>query len=70
MNVITKTVKRIVPVVPDTFFYTSLGVRMRNPINKKGEWIGWTAEEVAEHLQSVRNYTTIHLPEKLSPNEK
>jgi hypothetical protein len=38
------------------FFITSRGVKMRNPIDKNGLWIGWTVEETANHL------STIHLP--------
>ena len=35
------------------FFITSRGVKMRNPIDRNGLWIGWTAEEVANHLGSI-----------------
>jgi uncharacterized protein YfaP (DUF2135 family) len=35
---------------------TPLGVTMRNPIDVDGKWIGWTSEEVANHLQSVSNH--------------
>jgi len=38
------------------FFITSRGVKMRNPIDKNGLWIGWTAEETVNHLASI------HLP--------
>lgn len=41
---------------PKDFFITTRGVKMRNPINKNGLWIGWTAEETANHLASI------HLP--------
>jgi len=44
------------PKVYKEFFITSRGVKMRNPIDKNGLWIGWTAEETANHL------ATIHLP--------
>jgi hypothetical protein len=44
------------PKVYKEFFITSRGVKMRNPIDKNGLWIGWTAEETANHL------STIHLP--------
>jgi hypothetical protein len=36
------------------YFITSRGVKMRNPIDKNGLWIGWTAEETASHLASIR----------------
>jgi hypothetical protein len=49
--------KPFVPLVYVPYQTTSLGVRIRNPINRKGEWIGWTTEEVAAHLQAVRNYS-------------
>jgi hypothetical protein len=52
-NVFRRCVKIIVPDVYNTHLVTSVGVRMRNPINEKGEWIGWTNEEVAEHLSSL-----------------
>lgn len=38
------------------FFITSRGVKMRNPIDRNGLWIGWTAEETINHLASI------HLP--------
>jgi hypothetical protein len=38
------------------FFITSRDIKMRNPIDKNGLWIGWTAEETVNHL------STIHLP--------
>lgn len=36
------------------YFITSVGVKMRNPIDKNGLWIGWTAEETANHLASIK----------------
>ena len=53
-NVFRKCFKIIIPDVPNTNLVTSFGVRMRNPINEKGEWIGWTDEEVVNHLSSLR----------------
>lgn len=53
-NVFRRCVKIIIPDVSNTHLVTSFGVRMRNPINDKGEWIGWTDEEVTEHLSSLR----------------
>jgi hypothetical protein len=38
------------------FSITSRGVKMRNPIDRNGLWIGWTTEETANHLASI------HLP--------
>lgn len=54
LDVVKRYIKSFVPVVRNSHLVTSAGVRMRNPINEKGEWIGWTAEEVAEHLSSLR----------------
>jgi hypothetical protein len=42
---------------------TSAGVKMRNPYNEKGEWIGWTDEEVATHFSSIEKYKSI-IPHK------
>ncbi len=53
-NVFRRCVKIIIPDVSNTHLVTSFGVRMRNPINEKGEWIGWTDGEVTEHLSSLR----------------
>jgi hypothetical protein len=44
------------PKVYKESFITTRGVKMRNPIDKNGLWIGWTAEETANHLASI------HLP--------
>ena len=55
------------PVIYNPYQTTSLGVRIRNPINEKGEWIGWTAEEVAAHLQAVRSHSNT-LPPPPKPN--
>jgi hypothetical protein len=41
------------------FLITSLGVKMRNPFTTDGLWRGWTDEEVANHLQSVRSYIKV-----------
>ena len=59
-DVIKRSIKSIVPILSDTHMVTSLGVRMRKPIDKNGLWIGWTGEEVAEHLSAVRKYTIPH----------
>ena len=40
---------------------TTLGVKMRNPMDINGKWIGWTKEEVQKHLDSVK---------RLSPDKK
>lgn len=53
LDVIKRYIKSFVPVLRNSHLVTSAGVRMRNPINERGEWIGWTAEEVAEHLSSL-----------------
>jgi len=53
---ITKLFKSTVLILSDTHLVTSLGVRMRNPIQKNGRWIGWTENEVAAHLESVKKY--------------
>ena len=63
---LTNTIKRIVNI-PKPLIITSLGVKMRSPINHKGKWIGWTGEEVAAHLYSVRSYAAT-IPPK--PEEK
>lgn len=59
--------KPFTPLIYAPYQITSLGVRMRNPINEKGEWIGWTAEEVAAHLQAVRSHSNT-LPPPPKPN--
>jgi hypothetical protein len=72
MNGISKSIKLIAaPVIKHIekynyvpYIVTSLGVRMRNPTDKDGKWIGWTGEEVAEHLQSVKTYVSTLPPEK------
>jgi hypothetical protein len=64
LNAIKRTVKSSVDVLSDTHLVTSLGVRMRKPIDKNGMWIGWTDVEVAEHFNSVNKYTTINTPHK------
>jgi len=64
LNAIKGTVKSTVSVLSDTHLVTSLGVRMRKPIDKNGMWIGWTAEEVAEHLASVSKYSISQSPVK------
>jgi hypothetical protein len=56
LNVITNYFIRRFPFLSSTHLVTSLGVRMRKPIDKNGMWIGWTAEEVAEHLAAVNKY--------------
>jgi hypothetical protein len=66
---IDKYIKRIVSVVKPPII-TSLGVKMRNPFNEKGEWIGWTAEEIAAHFASVNQYkSTIPLKEPHKENK-
>lgn len=68
LNAIKRTVKSGIDVLSDTHLVTSLGVRMRKPYDKNGMWIGWTGEEVAEHLASVRNYSaTLPLKEPKTP---
>jgi hypothetical protein len=64
LNAVKRTVKSTIDILSDTHLVTSLGVRMRKPIDKNGMWIGWTAEEVAEHLSSVNKYSTIYSPVK------
>lgn len=34
------------------FFY---GIKIRKPINDKGEWVGWSKEEVIAHLSSFKD---------------
>lgn len=46
-------VKNIVKATYKPYIVTSLGVRMRNPINPEGLWIGWTNDEIAEHFKAV-----------------
>ena len=43
-------------IISDKPIITSLGVKMRKPFNKEGKWIGWTSDEVAEHLSATRAY--------------
>ena len=57
------TVVRRVSNIYKPYFITSLGVKMRNPINQKGEWIGWTGEEVAAHLSACKNYVSTQPPQ-------
>jgi len=59
INAVKRHIKSVVSVLSDTHLVTSLGVRMRKPIDKNGMWIGWTDVETAEHLDSVKKYTTI-----------
>lgn len=59
--------KPFTPVIYNPTQITSLGVLMRNPINKKGEWIGWTAEEMAAHFKAVNDYSNT-LPPPPKPN--
>jgi hypothetical protein len=56
LNVITNFFIYRFPFLSSTHLVTSLGVRMRKPFDKNGMWIGWTAEETAEHLASINNY--------------
>jgi len=49
-------VKKVVEVYKPTII-TNLGVKMRNPVDKNGQWIGWTKDEVKNHLSSIRNIT-------------
>ena len=58
--------RRIVNL-PRTPIVTSAGVKMRNPFNHKGEWIGWTSEEVANHFSSI-NYFKSNIPIKENKN--
>ena len=64
LNAVKRTIKSTLDVLSDTHLVTSLGVRMRTPIDKNGMWIGWTDVEVAEHLDSVKKYSTITVPHK------
>ena len=66
---IINNIRRVIGL-PRTPIITSAGVTMRNPTNNKGEWIGWTGEEVAAHLSSVDQYkSTIPLKEPLKENK-
>jgi len=67
MNGITKYIKYFNHFLSPTHYTTSLGVRMRNPFDKNGMWIGWTNEEVAEHFSAVNNYKQT-LPKEKEPN--
>jgi hypothetical protein len=70
MNYVYSKIKSIVKSIPkevpkNDSIITSLGVRMRNPI-KNGLWIGWTGEEVAEHLASINRYKATLPPQPKS----
>lgn len=67
LNVVTNFFIQRFPFLSSTHLVTSLGVRMRKPYDKNGMWIGWTAEEVAEHLASVNKYAKT-LPPKPPSN--
>lgn len=56
INRIKNILNKPITQVNKDYFITSAGVKMRNPIDKNGLWIGWTAEEIANHLASI------HLP--------
>jgi hypothetical protein len=53
-NAIRNYFKKCHLYVPDTHLVTSSGVRMRKPYDKDGKWIGWTAEEIANHLANYK----------------
>jgi hypothetical protein len=55
-------VRRLVNL-PRTPIITSAGVKMRNPFNHKGEWIGWTENEVAAHFASIKQYKSTPVKE-------
>jgi len=57
------TVIRRVSTIYKPYIITSLGVKMRNPTNKEGLWIGWTGEEVAAHLSACQKYKASLPPE-------
>lgn len=64
LNAVKRTIKSSIDVLSDTHLVTSLGVRMRKPIDKNGMWIGWSDVETAEHLDSVRKYAITQNPLK------
>jgi len=53
INYVKSILNKPKPDVYKEFSITSRGVKMRNPIDRNGLWIGWTAEEVANHLGSI-----------------
>jgi hypothetical protein len=58
MYAITKYIKPLPPMLSPCYFYTSLGVLMRTPI-QNGMWIGWTDTETNNHFKAVRDYLLI-----------
>lgn len=50
-NILNKPITQ----VNKDYFITSVGVKMRNPIDKNGLWIGWTVEETVNHLASIKS---------------
>lgn len=50
-NILNKPITQ----VDKDYFITSVGVKMRNPIDKNGLWIGWTIEENVNHLASIKS---------------
>jgi hypothetical protein len=52
---VINNIRRVIGL-PRTPIVTSAGIKMRSPFNHKGEWIGWTPEEVASHLSSMHQY--------------
>jgi len=66
-DVFGKYIKPVIQILRDTHLVTSLGVRMRNPIQEKGVWSGWSPEEVAEHLKMVEKYKLAQ-PKEKKPN--
>jgi hypothetical protein len=64
-NVITK-IKTIVKTYNPNII-TSLGVRIRNPFDEKGYWVGWSTEEIAEHFSAVNKFKETK-PKEKEPN--
>jgi len=54
MKNVTKVIKPIVSTVSNTKLVTHIKLPMRKPYNEKGEWIGWTNEEVMNHLKTYK----------------
>jgi hypothetical protein len=52
---VVNNIRRVIGL-PKTPIVTLAGVKMQNPFNHKGEWIGWTEKEVATHLSSMHQY--------------
>jgi hypothetical protein len=66
MNVVKE---KIIKTIYIPHIITSLGVRMQNPMDENGRWIGWLQRDIDKHLQSVRNYiATLPPPPKQNGN--